>query len=462
MPRSERIDPRLPRLAQSPGFVEAIRGGWGPIDRAPTLTPGAAAAGAAHRDRLREALPGERVVVSAGFAPVRSNDTYHEFRADSNFLWLTGLDVEGGIIEIAPDGDTTLFMEPPAKPGEVDFYASATQGELWVGPQPGLAEVAQALGVRTRPIADFLLAPDTLVGGAIAAGPLEGAPVSFRLRESLAGLRMIKDDWEIGQLRAAVRATEEGVAAVVAEIPAAIAQGGERWLQGTFDRVARLRGRGPGYATIVGSAAHAAILHWVRADGPIVPEALLLLDMGVEVNTGYTADVTRTVPAMGAYTGVQRRVYDLVERAHLTGLAAVRPDAPWHDFHAASMEVLARGLHDWGILRVSVDEALAPGGQQHRRYIVCGVGHHLGLDVHDCAASRYEDYQGATLAPGMTLTVEPGLYFQPNDLTLPPELRGIAIRIEDDLLVTETGHELLSDGIPFDALGLEAWVRDLA
>jgi Xaa-Pro aminopeptidase len=125
------------------------------------------------------------------------------------------------------------------------------------------------------------------------------------------------------------------------------------------------------------------------------------------------------------------------------------------------MEVLARGLDDWGMLPVSVDEALSDTGQQHRRYIVCGVGHHLGLDVHDCAAVPRDDYQDGALEPGMVLTVEPGLYFHAHDLTVPPELRGIGVRIEDDLLVTASGAEVLSEALPITASGLEEWQRAL-
>src|SRR5699024_9981999 len=109
-----------------------------------------------------------------------------------------------------------------------------------------------------------------------------------------------------------------------------------------------------------------------------------------------------------------------------TAMSHVRPGVNYLEFHFAAMEVLAQGLHDWGILPVSVDEALSPAGQQHRRYLVCGIGHHLGLDVHDCSQAQWEDYMGADLEAGMVMTVEPGLYFHENDLTVPPELRGSA------------------------------------
>jgi Xaa-Pro aminopeptidase len=139
-------------------------------------------------------------------------------------------------------------------------------------------------------------------------------------------------------------------------------------------------------------------------------------------------------------------------------MAEVKPGADYRAFHHTAMRVLAEGLHDWGLLPVSVDQALDLDGQQHRRYIVCGVGHFLGLDVHDCARARAETYHESKLEPGMALTVEPGLYFHPNDLTLPPELRGIGVRIEDDLVVTETGADVLSSALPITADGIEQWV----
>lgn len=277
---------------------------------------------------------------------------------------------------------------------------------------------------------------------------------------TLSQLRMVKDSWEIAQLRAAIDATTAGFAAVAQELPTAISlHSGERWLQGTFDRHARTFGNGLGYATIVGSGAHAPTLHWVRCDGAIDPSDAVLLDMGVETYSLYTADVTRTIPASGTFTAEQRAVHDVVEKAHRAGMSQVKPGAEYLDFHYAAMEVIARALDDWGLLPVSVDEALSAAGQQHRRYLTCGIGHHLGLDVHDCSHADYEDYMGAALQVGVVMTVEPGLYFHAHDLTVPPELRGIGARIEDDLLVTPTGSEVLSSALPIDAAGLENWTR---
>jgi Xaa-Pro aminopeptidase len=363
-----------------------------------------------------------------------------------------------------------LYMPAPAYPGNAGFFTDPAHGELWVGAAPGLADWSTALGIEVRPLSQFegdsarlnnpLLAGPLLSGPAVP-GPLAGKAPDEKLTRVLSGLRMIKDDWEIAQLRAAVKHTVDGFAATAREFGTAISGGGERWLQGTFDRHARTVGNGPGYASIVGSGKHAPTLHWVSCDGPLLPGELVLMDMGVEVRSLYTADVTRTFPASGTYSAAQRQVHDLVEKSHRAGLAAVAPRRTFSDFHHACMEVIAEGLHDWGLLPVSVDEALSLTGQQHRRYIVCGVGHHLGLDVHDCAQTPREDYQDAALAPGMVLTVEPGLYFHAHDLTVPPELRGIGVRIEDDLLVTETGTEILSEALPITADGLQNWLRRL-
>lgn len=471
MPLHPDRDPRLPRLTEAPGFTEYMATGWETPDRTPPVVPGAAAASAAHRERLSSAFPGRTIVILAGKAPVRANDTHYGFRPDSDFFWLTGCDAEGTLIVMTPASaghDATLFIPAPAYAGEEGFFADAAHGELWVGSAPGIREWSEALDIDVRPLAD-LRSRLTNARAASLAGDMREVPDVLRqtpldrdLQRVLAELRMVKDDWEIAQLRRAVDDTVEGFAAVAREIPRAIESGGERWLQGTFDRHARTVGNGPGYSTVVGSGSHAPVLHWVRCDGPVRPDAALLLDMGVEARSFYTADVTRTLPVSHRFSAAQREVHDLVEASHRAGLAAVSPGRTFSDFHNAALEIIAHGLHDWGLLPVSVDEALSARGQHHRRYIVCGVGHHLGLDVHDCARSSYSAYQDANMSAGMVLTVEPGLYFHSWDATVPPELRGIGVRIEDDVLVTAEGSEVLSDALPIDALGLENWMQDVS
>jgi Xaa-Pro aminopeptidase len=201
------------------------------------------------------------------------------------------------------------------------------------------------------------------------------------------------------------------------------------------------------------------VLHWVRNDGAVREGDVILLDAGVETRTLYTADVTRTFPVTGEFTPAQRQVHDLVHAAHVAALDAVRPGAPYRAFQYEAMRVLVDGLRDWGVLDVSLDEALGPDGQQHRRYVVCGLGHYIGLDVHDCDAARPETYFAADLEVGMAMAVEPGLYFHPNDETLPPELRGIGVRIEDNVVVHADRTEILTADLPITTDGLEQWVR---
>src|SRR5690606_33342740 len=174
------------------------------------------------------------------------------------------------------------------------------------------------------------------------------------------------------------------------------------------------------------------ILHWTRNDAPLRPGDLLLVDAGVEADTLYTADVTRVLPISGKFTKEQREVYDLVLEANLAAIAAVKPGNDFLDPHRAAMRVLAEGLERMGILK-DAEEALQEDKQFYRRYTLHKTSHMLGLDVHDCARARAENYRHGKLRPGMVLTIEPGLYFQVDDLTVPAKYRGIGVRIEDDV-----------------------------
>jgi Xaa-Pro aminopeptidase len=300
-----------------------------------------------------------------------------------------------------------------------------------------------------------------LAGTDPAVDALAGCP-SLELASTLAELRLVKDEWEVAQLQLAVDHTTAGFADVVRALPAALRHGrGERWLEGTFNLRARAEGNGTGYETIVASGAHACVLHWIRNDGPLDPSKLLLLDAGVETDTLYTADITRTLPLSGTFSPVQRDVYQLVLAAQEAGIAALRPGARFRDFHLAAMRVIAEGLHEWGVLRIPVEEAMRPDSGLYRRYTLCSSGHMLGLDVHDCAKARAETYLDGVLAEGHVLTVEPGLYLQPDDETLPLELRGLGVRIEDDLVITADGARLMSGALPRTVEGIERWMGEL-
>ena len=452
----------------SDAFREFIFSGWA---EQPDIAPAPraqAAFAAARRLRLAAKFPGATLVIPAGPAKVRSNDTDYPYRAHSAFSHLTGWasdTVAGAVLVIGPgdDAPATLYFTPTAGRDSEEFYANAAIGEFWTGPRPSLAHVAADLALTTRALTE-LEAPgdDVLVLRGIdpAADDLsEASAAEAELLRTVSELRLVKDTYEIAEMRAAIAATKQGFDDVIADFPQIVAHPrGERLVEGTFNRRARAEGNTVGYDTIAASGPHACILHWTRNDGPVVPGDLLLLDAGVELDSLYTADVTRTLPVSGTFTEVQRRIYEAVREAADAAFAIVRPGIRFREIHAEAMKVIAARTAEWGLLPVSAEESLEPELQFHRRYMVHGTSHHLGIDVHDCAQARRELYLDGVLEPGMVFTIEPGLYFQPDDLTVPAEYRGIGVRIEDDILVTENGAENLSADVPRTADEVEAWL----
>jgi Xaa-Pro aminopeptidase len=229
-------------------------------------------------------------------------------------------------------------------------------------------------------------------------------------------------------------------------------------VEGVFGLHARHVGNAVGYDTIAASGDHACTLHWIRNDGDLSSDDLLLMDAGIELDTLYTADITRTMPISGRFSDTQREVYEAVLEAQEAGIAAARPGVTFTDVHKAAVDVLARKLEAWGMLPVSAEESLTEDGGQHRRWMVHGTSHHLGIDVHDCAQARREHYKQGTLRPGMIITVEPGLYFSADDQLVPDRFRGIGVRIEDDILITESGSENLSAQLPRASHEVESWM----
>ena len=288
------------------------------------------------------------------------------------------------------------------------------------------------------------------------------AEADTQTAEFLSELRLVKDAWEVERMRASVAATIAGFEDVVRALPRAVGHDrGERVVEGAFFARARLEGNDLGYDTIAASGNNATILHWIRNTGAVRPGELLLLDAGVEDDSLYTADITRTLPVSGTFTDVQRRIYQAVLDAADAAFAIVRPGIRFRELHAEAMRVLVDRLDGWGLLPVSAEVALSDEGQHHRRWMPHGTSHHLGLDVHDCAQAKRELYLDGVLEPGMVFTIEPGLYFKEEDLAVPEEYRGIGVRIEDDILVTEDGAENLSAALPRTPDEIEAWMARL-
>ncbi|MCC6270660.1 MAG: aminopeptidase P family protein [Microbacteriaceae bacterium] len=444
---------------------------------------------AARRDQVSAMYAGKRLLLPAGAAKVRSNDTDYPYRAHSTFAHLTGWGSDSEpdavlVMEPTPNGhQSTLYFRERAGRDSDEFYANSDIGEFWIGPRPSLTQVAGDLGIDTKDLAEFASVLDAIDANTLIVrdadreltdqvdgrrllyaeadtaviDPLEQSGDDALARD-LAELRLVKDDYEIDQMRQAVAATKLGFDDVIADRAEITAHPkGERLVEGTFNRRARADGNTVGYDTIAASGAHACILHWTRNDGPVSDGDMILIDAGVELDSYYTADITRTLPINGVFTPTQRMIYDAVLEAADAAFAIVKPGIVFRDIHATAMAVIARKTAEWGLLPVTAEESMDPDAQYHRRYMVHGTSHHLGIDVHDCAAARRDMYLDGVLQAGMVFTIEPGLYFQPDDLSVPEEFRGIGVRIEDNILVTEDGAENLSIGIPRTADDVEAW-----
>ncbi len=459
----------------------AVAAQWDP---APPMLHPARPDGAPYAARRRESLSaqfrGQLIVVPSGRHKVRANDTDYPYRSSSSFTWLTGETEADAVLVMTPTAaghDSTLYIREYAQPGEVAYFTSRLHGAVWVGNVPNLADTTEALKLTTSPLAMLVgdLGPFRDADAAVLTGFDSSVDEQLprgsgeRLGQVIDELRLVKDAWEIARLQFACDATARGFADVARELPNVIGRTdirGERWLEGTFWRRARLEGNQVGYSSIVGAGSHGTVLHWWRNHGIVQAGQLLLMDMGVETDELYSADVTRTMPVNGEWTPDQLRVYRAVQEAQAAGLAEVKPGADFLAPHRAAMWVLADHLHSWGILPVTAevscgDDPEQPGAGLHRRYTLHGTSHMLGIDVHDCALARNETYRDGTLAAGHVLTVEPGLYFQVHDQSVPAELRGLAVRIEDDVAVTEGEPVNLSGGLPRDPDEVTAWMREV-
>ncbi len=397
---------------------------------------------AARRERLGALFPGERLVVPAGPLRTRSNDTDYRFRPHSAFAHLTGLGTDqepDAVLVLHPvEGghEAVLYVRPMAGRDSEEFFADARYGEFWVGARPSLDDLAELTGLRVVPLEELAdaLAKDVGAGGVqvrvvpeadetvatqveLARGAdqpeAEVRAADEALAEAVSELRLVKDAWEVEQMRIAIAATVAGFERVVRELPRAVAhRRGERVVESVFDGNAREEGNAVGYETIAASGEHATTLHWIRNDGEVHEGDVLLLDAGVEADSLYTADVTRSLPVDGEFTEVQRRIYQAVLDAADAAFAVAVPGARFRDVHAAAMEVIAARLEEWGLLPCTAAESLDPEGQFHRRWMVHGTSHHLGLDVHDCAQARREMYLDAVLEPGMVFTDRAGPLLQ--------------------------------------------------
>ncbi len=466
------------------GMTEFIKQGWAPSLLTNIKREAVVPFAHARQAKLSALYPGIRVVIPAGRLKVRSNDTDYRFRAHSAFSWITGILsddlVPDSVFVLEPDNPNNpdkdghkaiLFVHPRSDRQSDGFFTDRRYGEFWIGRRMTLEETETKYGITTRDIADI----SHVLADSIETIVLSGADQKIdkqiekrkkrekKLATTLDEMRLIKDSYEISEMQKAVDATSRGFVDCVRALPAATSVArGERIIESAFFGRARLEGNDLGYDTIAASGSHACILHWIRNDGAVRNGDLILIDAGVEMDSYYTADITRTLPVNGKFTAEQRKLYMLVYEAQRAGFAAIRPGVPFAAIHQAAQEVLAKGLEELGVLPVSAEESLKPDAGFHRRWTVHGTCHMLGLDVHDCAKAREENYREGLIAEGMIFTVEPGLYIHEDDELFPVEYRGIGIRIEDDILVTKNGCQVLSRSLPSHPDEIEVWMSNIS
>ncbi|HRD94294.1 aminopeptidase P N-terminal domain-containing protein [Accumulibacter sp.] len=405
------------------------------------------------RQRLLDSLGDGVAVLATAPERVRNSDSHYPYRFDSYFWYLSGF----------PEPEAAIVLVGGREPKSLLFCRDKDEErETWDGFRYGPEAAAKAFGFsEAHPIASLEQKLPELIAN---RGPLwhslghdadwdqritralnairnqsrsgSRAPGEIRdLRGLLDQMRLIKDDHEIKSMRRAAEIASAGHSRAMRACRPGMA---EYELEAEIGYEFRRRGAdGHAYTPIVAGGANACILHYVANNKLLAGQSLVLIDAGCEVD-GYASDITRTFPVGGRFSPVQREVYEVVLAAQQAALAAVRPGALFTDYHQAALRVLVQGLIDLKVLAGSVDGAIE--SEAYKPWYMHRTGHWLGLDVHD--AGEYKtgiaDDAWVKLLPGMTLTVEPGLYFRPGS-RIPQHLHGLGVRIEDDVLVTADG-----------------------
>ncbi|WP_375592047.1 Xaa-Pro aminopeptidase [Chitiniphilus eburneus] len=425
------------------------------------------------RERLAARLAPGVVILPTAPEVARNADTTYPYRYDSSFHYLTGFPEPEAVLVmvIGEDGtqQSTLFCRD-----------KNLEREIWDGYRFGPDAAAERFGFAQAHAYEALdseivtllanqprihtafgadAAWDQRVAGWLNAVRAQGragvtAPREIiDVRGSIDEMRLFKDEHELDLMREAgrinvgahiraMRTARPGMAeyAVEAELLHEFYRHGSRF---------------PAYGSIVASGPNACVLHYVENDRVMQDGDLLLIDAGCEYQ-GYASDITRTFPVNGKFSGPQRDIYELVLDSHRAAMDYARPGEEWNAMHDAAVKVLAQGLIDLKLLSGSLDGVLEEGN--YRQFYMHRTGHWLGLDVHDAGAYKL-DGAWRPLEPGMVFTVEPGLYIRPAD-NVPAEFANIGVRIEDDVAITATGHEVLTEACPRTVAGIEALMAE--
>ena len=412
---------------------------------------------------MRRMEPGSVAVLPAAREARRSNDTEYRYRQDSDFYYVTGFSEPEAVAVIAPshpEHKYTLFVRP-----------RDPEREVWDGRRAGVEGARETYGADAAfPVAEFGEKLGDLLNGARSLYYRlgDGNPdLDSKIVRQIARMRAmgrrgvhppaaIIDPGSILHEMRLVKAVEEvALMRRAAEISAEAhreamrrARPGmkEYEVEALIEYVFRKSGAsGPAYTTIVGAGANATILHYIQNDAELRDGDLLLIDAGAEFET-YAADITRTFPVSGRFTDAQRRIYQLVLRAQEECIQMVRPGVTLDEMHRRSVEIITEGMVGLGLLQG--DPSKLVEDEEYKKFYMHRLGHYLGMDVHDVGRYHTEEREARPVEPGIVMTVEPGIYVAADAEGVPDEYRGIGVRIEDDVLVTAAGHEILTAAAP--------------
>ena len=407
-------------------------------------------------------------IIPAAREATRSNDTQYRFRQDSDFYYLTGFEEPEAIAVIAPASEHkyTLFVRP-----------RDPEQEIWVGRRAGVEGAKSAFGAQESfPITEFEEKLQDLLDGAeklyyrlgvntdldsaiikkiaqmraLNRKPIHPPRTIIDPATIVHEMRVLKSPEEVELMqRAADIAAEAHVEAMKAVRPGMK----EYEVEALIEQVFRRRGAaGPSYTSIVGAGANATVLHYINNDGQLRDGELLLVDAGAEYK-GYASDITRTFPINGRYSKAQREIYDLVLETQMSCVEMVRPGVTHDELKNHSVEMLTEGMVKLGLLKGEPRELIKE--EKYKQFYMHGLGHLLGIDVHDVGIYYY-DKQSRALEPGVVMTVEPGIYVAPDTKDIPEQYLGIGVRIEDDVLCTANGPRVLTTKVPKQPDEIEA------
>jgi Xaa-Pro aminopeptidase len=417
---------------------------------------------------MRRMAPRSVAIIPGAREATRSNDTSYRFRQDSDFFYLTGFEEPEAIAAVRPSAEMkyTLFVRP-----------RDPEREIWDGRRAGIEGAKSDFGANEAfPIAEFnsklraLLEgcdilyyrlgvnrelDDTIIRELTAMRAWNRKPIHppqtiVDPATIVHEMRVLKSPAELELMQTAADIAAE---AHVEAMKAARAGMQEYQLEALIEQIFRRRGAaGPAYTSIVGAGANATVLHYINNDGELRDGDLLLIDAGAEYK-GYASDITRTFPINGRYSQAQRDIYDLVLKAQMSCVEMVRPGVTHEQLKQHSIEVLTEGMVELGLLQGQPEELIKE--KKYEQFYMHGLGHMLGIDVHDVGRYYFDD-QSRALEPGVVMTVEPGIYISPQTKDVPEKYLGIGVRIEDDVLCTNNGPQVLTNKVPKQAEEIEA------